>query len=132
MSQALYKIFLSLGRNWLRYVMALVYSLSRIDSRGVRSRDCGFLLNGSLNIAALMTYFHKVQDVERRTISLEQVIEMEGSSTIERIYKVHYDDERWVYQVQTILLSISGFGVTPVLSCVQYRGILPRCCTYDV
>ena len=53
-SHALYKIFLSSGKNWFRYVIALVYSSSRIDSRGVRSRDwcwsVGFLRSSMILI----------------------------------------------------------------------------------
>ena len=37
-SQARYTIFLSRGRNWLRYLTHWVYSSSNFDSRGTGSR----------------------------------------------------------------------------------------------
>ena len=69
--------------------MAFVYSLRRIDSRGVRSRDYPYQ---HLQVSWLCrrTHLHQVQYENGCSVPLEEVIKVKSGSTVEGVDEIHY------------------------------------------
>lgn len=70
-------------------MMASVYSLRRIDSRGVRSRDCPYQ-HLQFSWLCRRTHLHQVQYKNGCSVTLEEVIKVKSGSTIEGVHEVHY------------------------------------------
>ena len=87
------------------------------------------ILVKKLRLARLgLSLLDQIQDHDRSAVALEQVVEMSSSGNIERVH-----DRNWCEKSDNMFitrkvrsLSIGGLGATPVTSCVQKRGILPR------
>jgi hypothetical protein len=79
-------------------------------------------------------YLNQVQNVNRRAISFKEIVKMESRCTVKRVDQVHLHKVSQSNRKSRTANrhSIGGFGVTPVLSWVQYNGMLPRCWTYEV